>query len=122
MTDTWDKDTGLVFALFFLLVGILKGHVWALWVSTALLLLVLFIPLALKPLAVFWFSVAEHLGFIMNKVFFGLVFMLIVVPVGLLKRASSGDARSMKKQPTVHSAFKERTKKLVEAIDIQHPF
>ena len=120
MTDKWVRDTGLVFALVFLLLGFLANNSYLL-ISIALLVAVLFVPKALTPLAWVWLKIAEFLGKIMNKVFFGLVFFLIVTPMGLLKRIVKGDERDLSAQPTRKSAFFDRDH-LVEGSDLVKPF
>jgi polyferredoxin len=120
MSDKWVRDTGLVFALLFLLLGI-RGSGTSLIVSLVFLLVVLFAPATLTPLAWAWFKVAEGLGFVMNKVFFGLVFCIVIVPVGLLRRLLQGDARDLKNQPEKSTALHSRDH-VVVAADLVHPF
>jgi hypothetical protein len=122
MTTSWDKDTGLVFSLVFIILGLVRDSLWMLWVSATLLGAVLFIPGILRPLGLLWRAVAENMGFVMNNIFFGLVFLLIVVPMGYLKRIVAGDARDQYTQPLLPSAFHERIKKRVEAADLEQPF
>jgi hypothetical protein len=38
-----------------------------------------------------WMGVAEAMGFVMTRVILGLVFFLIVTPIGLLRRLTGGD-------------------------------
>lgn len=118
--DKWIRDTGLVFAALFLILG-WKDNPNFLAVSALFIVLVLFAPVVLTPLAWVWLKVAEILGFVMNKVFFGLVFFLVVVPVGVLKRLLTGDQRDLKKQPNRTTAFIER-EIVVEAKDLANPF
>jgi hypothetical protein len=104
MSDKWVRDTGLVFALLFLIVG-WGGNRIFLGLCALILVCVLFVPSALKPLAWVWQKIAEILGSVMNKIFFGLVFFIFIVPVGLLKRIAGGDLRDLVKVPSRESAF-----------------
>jgi hypothetical protein len=104
MTNKWVRDTGIVFALVFLVLGF-KGSKIALIVSALLLLAVLFVPSVLRPLARAWLWIAEVLGKVMNKIFFGIVFFVVIVPVGYLRRRMSGDVRNLRKDPSRTSAF-----------------
>ena len=106
MTDKWVRDTGLVFALLFLILGF-RGNKLFLSISGLFLLCVLFAPAVIRPIAFLWMKLAHILGFVMNKVFFGLIFFLIVTPMGLLKRVFEGDLRDLKKDETRASAFVE---------------
>ena len=106
MSDKWVRDTGLVFAFVFLMLGV-KGNRLFLGLCGFFLLSVLFVPAALKPLAYVWMKIAEVLGKIMNKVFFGMVFVLVIVPMGYLKRLLAGDMRDLTKNKSRSSAFVE---------------
>lgn len=108
MSEKWIRDTGLVFGLFFLILGVWKGTQSFLLVSTGLLVAVLFIPSILTPVAWVWLKVAEVLGFVMNRVFFGLVFFVVVFPVGLFRRIFKGDERDLTPHPNKKSAFIDR--------------
>lgn len=104
MTEKWVRDTGLVFALLALFLG-LRGNKFFLGLCGALLLCILFVPKALTPLAFVWLKLAELLGKVMNKVFFGLVFIFFVVPMGGLKRLFGGDLRDLRKDSARKTAF-----------------
>ncbi len=104
MSDKWVRDTGLVFALLFLVIGF-KGHTWALVVSGLFLLSLLFVPSLLRPLAKLWLLLTEVLAKVMNKVFFGIVFFAVVVPIGYAKRLSGGDMRDHTRNASRTTAF-----------------
>lgn len=120
MTEKWIRDTGIVFALLFLFLGS-KGYSWGFAISALLLLIVLFVPSLLTPLAWVWLRLTEALGLVMNKVFFGLVFFVVILPVGLLRRLFKGDTRDQRAQPEQESAFQERDH-MVVAADLAKPF
>ena len=111
MNDKWVRDTGLIFTLIFLIVGY-RGHAWALLLSGLILVALLFFPSILWPFGYVWFKLAETLGKIMNKVFFGLVFFCIVTPIGYLRRLTVGDARDLTTHPDRESAFIDRNIKI----------
>jgi hypothetical protein len=120
MSDKWTRDTGLVFALLFLILG-WKGNVYFLAASAVLLVVVLFMPIVLVPLAWTWLKLAEILSFVMNRAFFGLVFFLVIVPMGFLKRIFAGDQRDFQLQPAKKSAFIER-EVVIGPQDLANPF
>lgn len=120
MTEKWTRDTGLVFALLFLILGV-KGNSVFLFLSAAFLVALLFVPAVFTPLAWLWLKLTEVLGFVMNRVFFGIVFFLVILPVGMLRRLFKGDARDLNKHPLVASAFVEH-EHLVVAEDLTQPY
>ena len=108
MNEKWVRDTGLIFSLVFLFFGYTRYHPLLL-VSGAILLALLFFPSIVWPLGYFWFNVAEIVGNVMNKVFFGLVFFVIVTPIGYLRRFLIGDARDLSFHTDRASAFVDRS-------------
>ena len=120
MNDKWVRDTTLIFSLIFLFLGY-KGYAWFLPLTGVLLLALLFFPSALWPLGYLWFKVAEVLGKIMNKVFFGLVFFAIVTPIGYMRRLIMGDARDLSYHPDRASAFADRSGWMTKA-QIEKPY
>lgn len=120
MSEKWVRDTGVVFALLFLLLGYKWGPSY-LAASAAFLLALLFVPAVLRPLAWCWLKLTEGLGFVMNRVFFGLVFFAVIVPVGLLRRLLKGDARDLVKQKVLSTAFIHRDH-TVTADDLAQPY
>ena len=85
MTEKWKRDTGILFGLVFLFLGY-SIDIRFLFVSGALLLAALFAPILITPVAYFWLKLAEILGFFVNKIFFSLVFFLIITPIGFFRR------------------------------------
>ena len=120
MTDKWVRDTGLIFALVSLFFA-WRGSLLALAIAAALIFAVLFVPIVLRPLAYLWQKLAEVLGFFVNKIFFGIVFFLIVTPVGLLRRLFTKDPLSLAFKNTKESALIEREVVFTKE-HITHPF
>ena len=107
MTEKWVRDTGLTFALVSLLLGYRYGPIF-LTVAAAFILAVLFVPSILKPLARIWLGITELLGAIMGRIFFGLVYFVVITPVGLVKRLRTIDPRDLE-------LHRDRTSELVDA-------
>jgi membrane protein implicated in regulation of membrane protease activity len=68
-------------------------------VTAALLLLVitLLLPRLFYPLAVIWFGLAKLLGEINIRVLLTLVFVLVVVPVGLVRKWRGKDTLQLRR-------------------------
>jgi hypothetical protein len=89
-----DRSFGLVFAALFLVIALLgwllagRLLVWALAVSASFALLAALAPGLLLPLNRLWTLLGQRIGFVMNHVLLGLFFYLVILPVGLVLRAS----------------------------------
>jgi len=118
MSEKWTKETGLVFAIFFLVLGYFGNSVFII-VSGLILVAVLFAPRVLFPLAYIWFHLARVLALIVPKVLFALVFFLIVTPIAFIRRLMKIDTLFLRSMPK--SSFVDRNK-LFRAEDLEKPY
>jgi hypothetical protein len=80
--------TGAIFAILFgLILPWLKGHAIPAWpwiVAAILWFLALLTPVTLKPVYQGWMRIGEVLGWINTRIILGIVFYLMVTPMGML--------------------------------------
>lgn len=121
-----DKEllgTGMAFALIFLIVQwFVPDRRWPLITAMALLVVTMAAPALLRPAAVAWFGFAHLLGGVMSRLILTLIFLLIVVPIGLIVQRVRGDVlklRAFKKAEG--SLFVERNH-TYSAEDLKHPY
>ncbi len=92
-----DRAFGIIFAVVFLIIGcwpLLKGgpaRVWALAVAAAFLILAAAIPRTLATLNRLWMSFGLLLSRIISPIMLFLVYLVAVVPTGLIMRAMGKD-------------------------------
>jgi hypothetical protein len=120
MTDKWIRDTGLVFALLSLILSYKWGPLF-LALSALFIIVLMFTPSVLWPLARLWLAITETLGFIMGKVFFAMVFFLLIIPVGYIRRVLVGDSRDLNAVTTRQSTFFNRAS-IVSSDDLARPY
>ena len=106
---------GFVFAGAFLIIGVMPirhggdVRVWALVVSALFLLVSLIAPRLLQPLNIVWFRVGLLLHKVVNPILMMLIFIISVVPIGLLLKALGKDPLHLKKDPHTKSYWISRT-------------
>lgn len=120
MTDKWMKDTGLVLALLFLVSGLTYGKIFFV-ISIALLLASILAPRALYPLAFLWLRLAEALNLVVPKIFFGIIFFMIVFPIGVFRRIAKGDVLLVAGWREVKTSFAERNHVFLKK-DLEAPY
>ena len=104
-----DRSFGLVFAALFALIGAAPlrhgadARLWALALAAAFLMLALVAPKALRPLNWLWFRFGLALHHVVTPVVMGLLFFLVVSPIGLLMRASGKDPLRLRRAPEAAS-------------------
>lgn len=116
------KDAGLALVL----ISLICYQVWKL--ETLILLAIIFLVVAMtyppifQPFARFWFALSTALGTVVSKVILSVLFFVIVMPIGLLRRALGKDSMRMKdwhKGPD--SVFRVRDHRFA-AKDLKHPY
>jgi hypothetical protein len=110
-----DRGFGFVFTGFFALLAVLrwwKGHGGAGWFAAAaavMLIIALLRPGLLAPLNRLWTKLTLLLSKIMNPVIMGILFFLVVAPIGLVMRAFSKRPLALAFDPAAKSYWIERT-------------
>jgi hypothetical protein len=103
------KDFGMVISLACLFVAYVTHEKWALQLSILLLLINIVYSPVYKPFASVWFSLSELIGGVVSKLILTLVFALLVIPIGVLRRALGKDSLQLKKwKKDGSSVFKVR--------------
>ena len=116
------KDTGMAMVLICLLIAFL-GKVHSFYGAAIVLLLVnMIVPDVFKPVAKIWLGLSHLLGSIMSKIILTIVFIVLVLPVGLIRRALGKDSLQLKKwKKNKDSVFKIREHQYTSE-DINHPY
>lgn len=109
-----DRAFGWVFTAFFSLVGgwpLLHGEgvrIWALALAAGFALITTVSPARLAPLNRQWTRLGLLLHKIVNPVVLGLIYIVTIVPIGLLLRGLGKDPLRLRRQPDATSYWIER--------------
>lgn len=115
VTGSSDRGFGFVFAGFFALVAIVRwwkgqaGPGWFAAAAGAMLILALLRPASLAPLNRLWTKLALLISKVMNPVIMGILFFLVVAPIGLLMRAFGKRPLALAFEPAAKTYWIERT-------------
>ena len=97
-----NKNFGLVFFIFFLIIGIYpllnnEGiRYWSLVISLIFLILGTINSNLLTPLNKFWFKFGIFLGKIVSPLIMGVIFFIIVTPIAIIMRVLRKDLLGLK--------------------------
>ena len=97
-----NKSFGIVFFVVFLLISfypLLNSEsirLWSLIVSTIFLILGILNSNLLSPLNKLWFKFGILLGKIISPIVMGIIFFLVVTPIGLIMRLFGKDVLNLK--------------------------
>lgn len=97
-----NKNFGIVFFVFFLLIGFWpllsdqSYRLWAIIISFIFLTLGLINSKFLTPLNILWFKFGLFLGKIVSPIVMGIIFFIVVTPIGFLMRILKKDLLNLK--------------------------
>ena len=97
-----NRSFGIVFFIVFLLIALYPLtysqdiRIWSVIISIIFLVLGLFNSKILTPLNKLWFKFGIFLGKIISPIIMGIIFFLVVTPIGLLMRLLGKDLINLK--------------------------
>ena len=97
-----NRSLGIVFFIVFLLIALYpltyseEIRVWSATISLIFLVLGFFNSKILTPLNKLWFKFGIFLGKIVSPIIMGIIFFLVVTPIGLLMRLFGKDLINLK--------------------------
>ena len=97
-----NRSFGFVFAALFFLIGIYpiiyseELRIWSLIIATLFLFLGAINSKILNPLNFLWFKFGMYLGKIISPLIMGIIFFLVVTPIGLLMKIFKKDLLNLK--------------------------
>ena len=97
-----NRSFGIVFFIVFLIIALyplinnLDIRLWSLFISLIFLVLGLINSQILSPLNKLWFKLGIFLGKIISPIIMGIIFFLVVTPIGFIMRALGKDLINLK--------------------------
>ena len=110
-----NRSFGIVFFIVFALIAIYplinqgEVRIWSLIISFLFLFLGLLNSKILTPINKLWFKFGLFLGKIISPIIMGLIFFLVVTPIGLLMRLFGKDVLNLKLNKKKSSYWIEKT-------------
>jgi hypothetical protein len=110
-----DRAFGAVFSVVFAIIGLLPmafgggARLWSLVVAAIFALIAMARPVLLAPLNRLWLRFGLLLHRIVSPLILGIMFYLVVTPMGLLMRAVGKDLLRLKFDSALQSYWIERT-------------
>ncbi len=112
----------MALTLILLLLELWLGCGLYLKVAIGILVLDMIVPALFKPLAYVWFGFAQLMGTIVSKAMLFLVFIVLVVPVGLMRKMLGKDNLQLKKWGKGSDSVFVTRDHAFSASDIEKPF
>jgi len=111
-----NRNFGLVFFFVFLIVGLLPllkeepFRIWSIVIAIIFLILGLMNSKLLTPLNKLWFKFGLFLGYLVSPIVMGIVFFLVITPIGFVMKIMGKDLLNKKKDNDKKSYWINRSK------------
>ena len=117
-----ENDTGLALSFLFILIGLFSSNPIYYKIAGLTILLIMLIPSIFKSFAYIWFTIANIIGFFISKIVLTLIFIIFLVPFGIIMRLFGNDNLKLKQfKNSNKSVFVERNHIFTKE-DIIKPF
>lgn len=116
------SDAGMAASLILLLVGIFTGRVIFYQLAIPALVLNMIAPKIWYFFAVFWFGFSQLLGDVVSRVLLSVVFFVIVMPVGIIRKLSGKDTLKLKDFKRSDASVMISRDHLYNRSDLEKPF
>ncbi len=80
------------------------------------------VPQVYRPVAVLWLGLAHLLGTVVSRVILTVVYLVIVTPIGLVRRMMGIDSLQLKEFKKADDSVMHETESHITAEDIQRPY
>lgn len=122
ITDKQVTDTGMALTLLTLLLGFYTGRDFYFTIAVGVLFVNMLIPKLYYPITIVWLWLAEKLSFISSSIILTGIFILLVLPVGILRRMLGKDPLQLQQfKKGTQTVMKNRDHQFVAA-DIEKSF
>lgn len=115
-------DAGMALTLVFLIIGVLSERDIFYKISIFVLVINMLAPKVFYPFALFWYNLSNILGMIFPRILLTAVYILLVVPMGSLRRMMKKDALSLRKFKKGQSSVMRNREYTFTREDVMNPY
>ncbi len=115
-------DAGMAASLILLLIGIFTGRILFYQLAVPALVINMIVPRFWYPFAVVWFGLSGLLGDVVSRILLSIVYFVIVVPVGLIRKLAGKDSMKLRDYKKSDSSVMIRRDQVYSPADLEKPF
>ncbi|MCF8231848.1 MAG: hypothetical protein K9J27_06625 [Bacteroidales bacterium] len=90
-------DAGLAAVLILSLIGYFTDNVIYFHIIIPVVILIMIVPRFFYPFGVLWFGLAHLLGNVVSRIILSAIYVVFVIPVGLIRQAVGRDALQLRR-------------------------
>jgi multisubunit Na+/H+ antiporter MnhG subunit len=122
ITKSQAKDTGMAMVLVCLLLGFFLDNAVFTKIAVAALVIDMIYPMSYRFIAYAWLGLSNTLGMVVSKILLGIVFFIIVTPVGLVRKMLGMDSLKLRQFKKGSGSVMVIRNKSFTKEDIERPF
>ena len=122
VTKKQASDSGMAIVLILLIIGFFTGNDLYYKIAIPVLVIDMTYPMFYYYFAILWLGFSQILGTIVSKIILSVVFFVMVLPVGLIRRMMGKDSLQLKKFKKGKSGVMLQRNHLFTSKDIVNPF
>jgi len=122
ITRDQSRDTGMAMVLLLALGQLAFARNGFLIAAIVLHLVNMIAPQVFRPLAVVWFALSHAIGFVMSRLLLSIVYLLVVTPVGLVRRMAGKDSLRLRAFRTSDDSVMVTRNHRFAAGDLEKPY
>ena len=116
------SDTGMAMVLILLLIALFTGNELYYKIAIPVLVINMVYPMLYYPVAVFWLGFSTLLGTVVSKIILSMVYIVLVVPIGLLRRMLGKDSLNLKGFKKGKDSVMKTRDYVFTSTDIEKPY
>ena len=122
ISDKEAADTGMALTLILMLAGYFTGNIIYFLLAIPVQVLNMLWPSAYRPLGYVWLGLTNIIGTVMSKIILSIIFFVVVLPMGLIRRATGKDSLQLKKFKKDTSSVMVERNHSFDSNDLVNPF
>jgi hypothetical protein len=122
ITKKQSADAGSAFVLILLLVGLFTGNVLFYKLAIPALLINMIEPRFYYPFGLFWYTLSNVLGYVVSRILMTVIYSILVVPIGLIRRLIGKDSLNLNKFKKDRSSILKVRNYTFTSKDITNPY
>jgi len=122
ITKDQSRDTGMAMVLLLLLVFVARKREGWLYGAMVLHVLNMVAPQIYRPVAVLWLGFSDLLGAVVPRILLGILFYVVVTPVGLVRRLLGRDSLKLRAFKAGDGSVMLERKHLFVGRDLERPY
>jgi hypothetical protein len=116
------RDTGMAMVLLFLILYLFFRQEIYLYAAVGIHVVNMVVPAVFLPVAVLWMGLSNAMGWIVSRVLLSVIFLVVVTPVGMVRRWFGKDALRLGEYREGRGSVMQKRNHTYTAEDIRKPY